>query len=181
MEQKMSSGTPVNPRRWKETLQTALAVFVLSVFLYLCNPGVLGRGTERLMTLLRPPAEDGELCLDDGELCPGADGEAPDLDYSDILSMPSCVDLAESIKALQDTRRELIESIRDGDEQRILLAKAKHREALHVVETGFTTFETRVPPDDFSGATAELLLLCGVDSQQDLMAMDLSHREKGQQ
>ena len=175
----MSTVTAETGSRWKETSQIVCAIVVLSAFFLLCKPGFLGRGNGDggVMELFRSAADDNEFFQDDCQGCADSDDEALEIDYPGMLSMPSCAELAESIKALQDARSVLLKSKLEGDAQTVLAAKTEYCDALEEVQTGFTKLKTRVPPDDFLGVSEDLLGLCDADDRQRPMA-ELVHLEQ---
>ena len=175
----MSTVTAETGSRWKETSQIVCAIVVLSAFFWLCKPGFLGRGNGDggVMGFFRSAADDNEFSQNDCQWCADADDEALEMDYPGILSMPSCADLAESIKVLQEARSVLLKSTSEGDAQTVRAAKTEYCDAIQEVQAGFTKLKTRVPPDDFSGVCEGLLSLCGADRQR-LMAVELVHLEQ---
>ena len=154
--------------RWKEVVQSLLAVAVLLVLFWLCRPGLFasGNGDGGVMGLFGPAAaRDGQSHFDDCQRYDESDGAERDLEYGEILSMPVCTDLEGSIQRLQDARNNLLKAVVDQDAQAELDATAEYRDAVQEIQTGFGTLKIRLAPDEFSDVSQELLCLFDLDEQ----------------
>jgi hypothetical protein len=150
--------TPKNANRWKETLQSLCAIAVLVALFWICRQGLPTRvssdgGAMEASSLTVAP--DGEAYVgywDDAYV----DAEEKK-DYGDILAMPVCTDLSNSIQTLQGVRNKLLRVAAHQDAQTVLSAVGEYREAVQEVQTGFARLRVHVAPDDFPHVSQELL------------------------
>jgi hypothetical protein len=98
--------------------------------------------------------------------------------YDDILSMPTCDALMQSIEKLQDARTALLDAMVNQDEQAVVAATAGYRQAVKEMRAGFTTLKMRVSPDDFPGVSQELLDSRGGDYGQPVIPCELGPLEE---
>jgi hypothetical protein len=168
--------TMVPTNRWKEVMQSLMAIgFLLAIF-WLCRPGIFTRGNsakEGLLGILG--AGDGDSYLDDHDSHDDSDESEGDGQYEEILAMPTCHDLGHSIERLRDARNRLLDATVNQDTQVVLTTAAEYREAVHEVRAGFATLKKRVAPDDFAYASQELLDV--VNDGQSLLPCELGSLE----
>jgi hypothetical protein len=161
--------------RWKEVGQAVLSIVIVLALFWLCKPGLFARGNKEggLMSFFGRAATDEREADWDDEVSEDMEG-----DYDDILDMPTCEILMQSVETLQDARNRLLEAAVNHDEQTVLAATAAYREAIQEVQAGFTTLKMRVAPDDFPGVSQELLEYYAEDHGQHLIPCELGPLEE---
>lgn len=172
--------------RWKETVQSVLALTVLVALFWLCRPGLFGsdanEGGNGLFGFLG--VGDGVSHLDDYDAgCSFEDcEESEDLErhweYEDILVMPTCDDLGHSIEKIRDVRNRLLDAAVEQDTNAMLVATAEYSESVREMRACLTTLKMRVAPGDFPNVCDELLDYYAVDDGESLLPCELGPFEK---
>jgi hypothetical protein len=176
--------SPKTTNRWKEIVQAFCTVAFLLAFFWLSSQGLSARGknaggvTGMFGFAAGPDGEydsDDDVSDDEEEDCDDEEEDCDDEEgnYDDILSMPVCVDLSNSIATLQDIRNKVLKAVLDQDAQGIQATAGEYREAVQIVQAGFARLKTRVAPDDFADVAEELLDSCASDNGQSLMPSEL--------
>ncbi len=162
--------------RWREMGQSVCGVIVVFAAFWLCGSGISGDGTQGDASSawsVFAAASDDECSQEYDEA--ECECEEEELEYADIWSMPTCVNLRESIKVLQQARDDLLKATADGKSDAVLAAMQEYRATVQEVQDGFATLKKRVNSDDFACASQEFLGLCAADKGQSVTARELGH------
>jgi len=148
--------------RWRESAVSILVLIVpMAVFWFGghgrggrvgSDGGAVGRFDFAAMLDGRPDFQDSGAI--DGEC---EDPEYVETEHPEVLTMPSYVELDESINGLFDARNNLTRLAIVGDEIRILEAAEAYRKAVEEVQEGIARLQERVDPDAFFAVFEYLL------------------------
>ncbi|MBC8869679.1 MAG: hypothetical protein H8E44_09695 [Planctomycetes bacterium] len=165
--------------RWTEVVQSLFAIAVLMALFWFCRPGLFadGNSNDGVMGLFDPAAAgDGQADPDswDHDESDEVERERP---YSEILGMPVCTDLEDSIEKVQDARNSLLQAVVDQEAQAELDATEEYREVVQEMQSGFAKLKMRLAPDEFSDVAQELPSLFRLD-ERPLMPCELGRFAK---
>ena len=171
---KVKQMSPTSTDRWKETAQSVCAIVVLAALFWFGRHGLAARGGR---------SDDAVRLFDFATMCDGrpdfdyceSDDEDEEIECAEVLRMPVCMDLKNSIGKLLDARNDLMKLAVDSDEQGILIAAGQYREAIKEVQAGFAKLKMRVDPDAFSCVSEDLLCSYETDQQWGLKMWELGH------
>lgn len=153
-------------------MRSLFAVTVLMVGFWLCRPSLFVSGTDSNDRGMGLFGHAGAHCAVPG-LIHGEHGEGSYGEYQEILAMPTCDDLRQSIETLREARNKLLDATVNQDTQSMRAAAAEYRGAVQKVQAGFDTLKTRVAPDDFPYLSQTLLSVCAMEDGQSVLPCEL--------
>jgi len=170
--------SPTSADRWKETVQSVCAIVVLAALFWFGRHGPAARegsngdavGLFDFASML-DDGSDFDHCESDDE----CECENEELEYGEVLKMPTCMDLRRSIERLLDARNNITRLSVDSDAQGILIAEDQYREAVKELQAGFTQLKMRVHPEALACVSEHLLCSYDTDEQKDLTVWELGH------
>jgi hypothetical protein len=144
----------------------------------LCGSGILGDGTQgdlsKAWSVFAAACDDESFQEYDEAEC---EREEEELEYAHIWSMPTYVDLRESVERLQETRDDFQEATAGGNAETVLAATREYQAAIQEVQRHLATLKKRVDSEDFACASQEFLNLCSADQGPSVIPGELGHLE----
>jgi hypothetical protein len=159
--------TVVPMNRRKEIMRSVFAVTLLLALFWFCRSGFFASGNRADGLFGHTGAHRANPDFIPGEFGKVGDG------YQEILAMPTCDDLRQSIETLREARNRLLDAAVNQDTQAMQAATAEYRGAVQKVQAGFDTLRMRVAPDDFPYLSQELLATYAMEYGQSLLPCEL--------
>lgn len=168
--------TPKNENSWKRTVQGVCAIAVVMALSWIWRQGFPIRISSHdgvIESSEFAAAPDGASHLDYCESEVAYVAEKEERDYGDILGMPVCADLSDSIQTLRGVRNKLLQVAFDQDAQAVSAAAGEYHEAVQQVQAGLARLKTHLAPDDLPYVSQELLESIEPDHGQPLTPWEL--------